>query len=190
MSSRFSIRMAWCSSWAMELLTHSCQAVMSFFCPDVGAGSSYLHSRIESFYGITLNFLFLLHLQKYCTDRQSVFFTSSCWGGPLVVERLIAQTHSSWFLSETQNKTGKDYKPVSQPRLGIKFQMSSGFHLKRRELRHGQVTQVVLSWAIPSGLFFHQRSGLKGQVQMISLHFSYKHDLKMSHNPWWSNMST
>lgn len=41
-SSRFSMRTAWCSSCAMELLTHSCHAVMSFFCPEEGAGSSYL----------------------------------------------------------------------------------------------------------------------------------------------------
>lgn len=41
-SSRFSMRTAWCSSCAMELLTHSCHAVMSFFCPEDGAGSSYL----------------------------------------------------------------------------------------------------------------------------------------------------
>lgn len=45
MSSRFSIRTAWCSSWAMELLTHSCHAEMSFFCPEEGAGNSYLHGE-------------------------------------------------------------------------------------------------------------------------------------------------
>lgn len=42
MSSRFSMRTAWCSSWAIELFTHSCHAEMSFFCPEEGAGNSYL----------------------------------------------------------------------------------------------------------------------------------------------------
>lgn len=36
------MRTAWCSSCAMELLTHSCHAVISFFWPEDGAGSSYL----------------------------------------------------------------------------------------------------------------------------------------------------
>ncbi len=47
MSSRFSMRTAWCSSWAIELLTQSCHAVMSFFCPDDGAGSSYLRRQAQ-----------------------------------------------------------------------------------------------------------------------------------------------
>lgn len=31
----------------MELLTHSCHAEMSFFCPEEGAGNSYLHNEKE-----------------------------------------------------------------------------------------------------------------------------------------------
>lgn len=43
-------------------------------------------------------------------------------------------------------------------------------HLKSREVRCGQVTQVVLGGSVSSGLLFHQRCSLDDQRSLIFLH--------------------